>query len=312
VDDVSDAEDCAMKRREFLKVVGATAGALLLPSRAVWVAHARSAPPYGSKGVLVDLTKCIGCGWCQEACNRHNDLPVESIQDWNTKQDSLPLSARTWTVVALTEAEVHGTPQRVFAKRQCMHCLHPACVSACPVSALEKIEGGAVVYDAARCIGCRYCMMACPFGIPKFEWDKSIPLIRKCTFCADRQEQGLEPACTAACPAGALLFGERADLIAEAQARIQEEPDRYVNHIYGKDEVGGTSWMYLSPVPFEELGFPTYGGQPVTGLSETVAECGTPAVALGVACLLSGLHYWSARSKTGTQAHGAAQTGKQG
>jgi formate dehydrogenase iron-sulfur subunit len=148
-------------------------------------------------------------------------------------------------------------------------------------------------------------MMACPFGIPKFEWDKSIPLIRKCTFCAERQEHGLEPACAAACPTGALQFGDRAALIAEAQRRIAEEPDRYVNHVYGQEELGGTSWMYLSPIAFEELGFPTYGEQPVTGLSETVARFGTPAVALGVACLLGGLHYWSGRSKTGMQAHGA-------
>ena len=297
-----------MKRREFLKAVGATTGALLLPSRLVWAAPPRDAPQHDSKGVLVDLTRCIGCGWCQEACNRENNLPMESIQDWDTKQDSLPLSANTWTVVALTEPETSGAPERVYAKRQCMHCLHPACVSACPVSALKKTESGAVVYDAARCIGCRYCMMACPFGIPKFEWDKPIPLIRKCTFCAPRQDEGLEPACTAACPTGALKFGDRAALIEEAQARIQEEPDRYVDHVYGEDELGGTSWMYLSPISFEELGFPTYGGQPVTGLSETVAELGTPAVALGVACLLSGLHYWSGRSKAGTQAHGAVHS----
>jgi formate dehydrogenase iron-sulfur subunit len=305
-----------MKRREFLKVAGASASALLLPCGIAWASPPRGAAPTGgeiahdAKGVLVDLTRCIGCGWCQEACNRENDLLVEKIQNWNTKQDSLPLSANTWTVVAMTESEKAGASQRVFAKRQCMHCLHPACVSACPVSALQKSESGAVVYDADRCIGCRYCMMACPFGIPKLEWDKPIPLIRKCTFCAPRQDEGLEPACTAACPTGALQFGDRADLIAEAETRLQEEPDKYVNHVYGKDELGGTSWMYLSPIAFEELGFPTYEGQPVTELSETVAESGTPAVAVGVACLLGGLHFWSGRSKTGAHGHGGGHPGK--
>jgi formate dehydrogenase iron-sulfur subunit len=286
-----------LKRREFLRVFGAAAGTLLLPSRDVWIAQARASSLHDSKGVLVDLTKCIGCGWCQEACNQHNGLPAEEIRNWSVEQDPLPLSANTWTLVTFKETE---TKDRVFAKRQCMHCLHPACVSACPVSALEKNEYGAVVYDADRCIGCRYCMMACPFGIPKIEWDKPIPLIRKCTFCADRQEEGLEPACTAACPTGALLFGDRVALITEARLRLQEHPGEYVNHIYGENELGGTSWMYISPIPFEELGFPTLGEQTVTGLSETVATFGTPAVALGVALFLSSIYY---RSKSKANAH---------
>ena len=283
-----------MKRRQFLKVFGAATGALLLPSRTELIARASSDLPYDSKGVLVDLTRCIGCGWCQEACSQQNGLSPGDIHNWSVDQDLLPLSAETWTLVTWKEM---ATGERVFAKRQCMHCLHPACVSACPVSALEKSERGAVVYDATRCIGCRYCMVACPFGVPKFEWDKSIPLIRKCTFCADRQAKGAEPACTSVCPTGALLFGDRVTLIAEAQARIEEHPDQYVDHIYGKDELGGTSWMYVSPVPFKELGFPTFEDQTVTGLSETVATFGTPAVALGVALFLSSIYY-RARSKS--------------
>ena len=285
-----------MKRRKFLQVVGATAGALLLPSRTELIARASSESSCDSQGVLVDLTKCIGCGWCQEACSQQNDLSSEEIHNWSVDQDPLPLSANTWTLVTIKETD----QDRVFAKRQCMHCLHPACVSACPVSALEKSECGAVVYDAARCIGCRYCMVACPFGIPKFEWDVPIPLIRKCTFCADRQAEGLEPACTSACPTGALLFGDRAALVTEAKARIEERPDQYVDHIYGKEELGGTSWMYLSPVPFAELGFPTLGEETVTGLSETVAMFGTPTVALGVGLFLSSIYY---RSKSKASAH---------
>jgi formate dehydrogenase iron-sulfur subunit len=201
------------------------------------------------------------------------------------------LSADTWTLPELHQVEQNGDLLQVFVKRQCMHCVNPACVSACPVGALQKQENGAVTYDCKRCIGCRYCMVACPFGIPKFEWDQPLPRIRKCTMCADRQEMGLEPACAAACPTGALMFGNREELIAEAEARIQADPERYFPHIYGQKELGGTSWMYLSPVPFEELEFPTLKTEPVTELSEAVATFGTAGVAASVTFLLGGLYY---------------------
>jgi formate dehydrogenase iron-sulfur subunit len=135
-------------------------------------------------------------------------------------------------------------------------------------------------------------MVACPFGIPKFEWEEPLPRIRKCTFCMDRQSEGLEPACAAVCPTGALTFGKREALIAEAQARIDANPDAYVNHIYGKDELGGTSWLYISPVPFETLEFPALKSEPVTQLSESVATFGTAGVAASVTVLLGGLYYW--------------------
>jgi formate dehydrogenase iron-sulfur subunit len=189
--------------------------------------------------------------------------------------------------------EEDGELHRVFVKRQCMHCVDPACVSACPVGALQKTDEGPVVYDCTRCIGCRYCMVACPFGVPKFEWGEPLPKIQKCTFCADRQAEGLEPACSAACPTGALTFGDRDALIAEAEARIEANPDLYVPHVYGRDEVGGTSWLYLSPVPFEELGFPALKTESVTALSEAVATFGTAGVAAGVTFLLGGLYFLS-------------------
>jgi formate dehydrogenase iron-sulfur subunit len=135
-------------------------------------------------------------------------------------------------------------------------------------------------------------MVACPFGIPKFEWEKSLPFIRKCTFCMDRLDAGSEPACAGACPAGAISFGERDSLIAQAESRIQNAPDKYVNHVYGKEELGGTSMLYLSHIPFEKLGFPTLGPEPVTELSEAVATYGTPSVAASVALFLGGLYYW--------------------
>lgn len=300
-----------LSRREFIKVSGAAVGALLLPSGGVLLARAQDLPLSRVKGMLVDLTKCIGCGWCQEACKRWNDLPKET-HNLSNGQTPPSLSAKTWTLTECREVEKNGELHRVFAKRQCMHCLHPACASACPVGALQKAEQGAVVYDPDRCIGCRYCMMACPFEIPRFEWEEALPRIRKCTFCADRQEAGLEPGCAEACPTGALYFGKRDDLIVEAETRIQGHPEKYVNHIYGKDELGGTSWMYLSPVPFEKLGFPTLSAEPVTRLSETVATYGTPSVALSVASLLGGLYYWFTRRENGIRAEEAIQRKESG
>ncbi|MCK4724117.1 MAG: 4Fe-4S dicluster domain-containing protein, partial [Dehalococcoidia bacterium] len=166
----------------------------------------------------------------------------------------------------------------------------PACVAACPVGALQKTPDGPVVYDDNKCFGCRYCMVVCPFGIPSFEWDKPLPWIRKCTFCADRQGGGMEPACVTTCPSGALEFGERDDLIAEARERIAATPGRYVDHIYGENEVGGTSWLYLSPVPFEKLGLPTLGSEPVTVDAER-AMGAVPPVLFGVTATMAGV-YW--------------------
>jgi formate dehydrogenase iron-sulfur subunit len=279
----------------FLKACGLTAGTLILPPPVALAAPQGASSLTQSKGMLSDLTKCIGCGWCQQACKEWNHLPALQEAD---REDPC-LSADTWTLPDLQIVEQDGQRHQVFVKRQCMHCVDPACVSACPVGALQKLENGAVVYDCDRCIGCRYCMVACPYGIPKFEWDQPLPRIQKCTFCADRQSEGMEPACAAACPTGALVFGDRQDLIAEAEARIAAEPDRYVDHIYGLHELGGTSWLYLSPVPFEALGFPAFKDEPVTDLSEAVATYGTAGMATGVSLLLGGLYYWfNGRNKT--------------
>jgi len=291
-----------LSRRQFLTIFGAGAGALLLPSEvsALTLTNGSSWPK--SNGMLVDLTKCIGCGWCQEACKQSNGLPAQAPMRKGSDQSPLSLSAWSWTVVEPQQVDNKGEVSQVFVKRQCMHCLDPACVSACPVGALKKGELGAVTYDPSRCIGCRYCMVACPFGVPKFEWNEPLPRIQKCTFCADRQEAGTVPACVKACPTGALLFGKRTDLIAEAEARIQDHPELYVNHIYGKEEFGGTSWLYLSPVPFDKLGFPILKQEPATKLSEAVALYGTPGLSLSVALLLGGVYHWFTRSEGSTLA----------
>ncbi len=192
------------------------------------------------KGILVDITKCIGCGACEEACKLRNDLPLSLDKE---------LSYEAYTVV---QERLPGT----YVRRMCMHCEEPTCVSVCPVGALTKTSSGPVIYDKDKCIGCRYCMFSCPFHVPRYQWDKVVPHIEKCYMCYDRIEEGSEPACTAACPTGASIFGDRDDLIKEAKKRITAEPDKYVNHIFGLEEVGGTSVLYISNVPFEKLGYP--------------------------------------------------------
>lgn len=287
-----------MDRRSFLKLSGVGLGAAFLGSGvAVPVRAARN-----GMAILYDVGRCVGCRGCQMACKRWNKLPSESTDPQGLYESPRDLSAHTWTLILLAEGEERGKLYRGFVKRQCMHCQYPACVSACPVGALHKTEEGAVIYDATRCIGCRYCMVACPFGVLRFEWEKPLPLIRKCTFCVDRLEAGLHPACVEACPTGALTFGERDSLIAEAENRIQSTPGKYVNHIYGKEEVGGTSMLYISHIPFERLGLPTLGPEPVTELSEAVAVYGTPSVAVSVAALLGGLYYWFTRREKGIRA----------
>ena len=193
-----------------------------------------------SAGLLYDATQCIGCQACAEACKEENHLPlpVEPIT-----------TAYTWTTV---------TPRAgIFVRALCMHCLEPTCVSVCPVGALSKTPEGPVVYDAGRCIGCRYCIMACPFDVPKYQWDRAVPVVGKCVMCAEKVAKGEPTACASVCPTGATLFGERDALLAEARARIRDNPGQYVDHVYGAEEAGGTSVLMLSSVPFEELGLKT-------------------------------------------------------
>jgi Fe-S-cluster-containing dehydrogenase component len=142
-----------------------------------------------------------------------------------------------------------------------MHCLQPACVTACLTRAMHKTPGGAVAWDGDKCMGCRYCMISCPFDVPKFEYDSANPRIGKCVMCWERVAAGEQPACVANCPAGALVFGARSELVEEAWRRIYAAPDNYVHHVYGEHEAGGTSFLYLAAVPFDQLGFPANVGE---------------------------------------------------
>jgi formate dehydrogenase iron-sulfur subunit len=208
-----------------------------------------------NKSVLVDLTRCIGCRGCQIACKEWNERSVKKTRMYGNFTNPPELNSECYTHIRYVEQENNGVPVWSFVKDQCLHCKNPACASACPVGALKKTPEGPVTYNFSRCIGCRYCMMACPFYIPKYEWEKAVPWVRKCTFCADRIKAGLVPACVKVCPANTMLYGQYDEVLKEANKRITDSPGKYVNHIYGKDEAGGTSWLYVSGVPFEALGF---------------------------------------------------------
>jgi Fe-S-cluster-containing dehydrogenase component len=278
-----------LQRRTFLKLtVAGTAAAVAPATAAASVTAARA----DAAGVLVDTSTCVGCRACEAACAEANHLDgPAALGDPAVFEARRTTAVNTYTVV---NRPVSGDAPR-FVKTQCMHCVDPACATACPVRAIEKTAAGPVVYSPSRCLGCRYCMVACPFEVPKYEYDKLAPTVRKCTFCAERQAQGLEPACTSVCPSGALQFGKREALLAEARRRVYSQPDTYVPHIYGEHEAGGTSWIYIGDRTPAQLGLNTsVPTTPYTSLSQT-ALAAVPAVITLWPPLLMGLYAISHR-----------------
>jgi formate dehydrogenase iron-sulfur subunit len=209
-----------------------------------------------NKTFLIDMTKCTGCRGCQVACKQWNQLKAENTKFFSGEgyQNPPSMSEYTFTRVKFRDYQKNGQNEFAFYKEMCMHCNEPACASVCPVGAFRKTAEGPVVYDKDLCIGCRFCMVACPFGIPKYEWSKAFPLVKKCTGCYSRVKEGFDPACATACPT-AITYGNRNEMLKEAEKRIKARPDRYENKIYGKEEAGGTSVLYLTALPFDELGF---------------------------------------------------------
>ena len=259
-------------RREFLKTMAIASGTLSSVSNLY--GKEKDVLNMDRFGVLTDLTYCVGCHKCELACNEANNLPNKphvSNSDTSIFENMRRPTSEQYTVVnSYADKGLDGGALNV--KVQCMHCEHPACASACIVGALKKHPDGPVTYDASACIGCRYCMIACPFQIPAYEYEKVLtPQVRKCTMCFERTiENGQLPACVDACPIEAIVFGTRKELIDIAHERIRTRPDRYVDHIYGEHEVGGTSWMYLSNQPFIDIGFPELGDKSPAKLTESI------------------------------------------
>jgi Fe-S-cluster-containing dehydrogenase component len=258
-------------RRDFLK------SAALIVSSSAAATKVEAAPENmlsdDRNGVLVDLTECIGCRKCEYACKTAHDIQTEDIETYEDKavfENKRRPDANNLTVVNAYKSSGNAHSP-VTVKVQCMHCDHPACLSACIVGAFSKDESGAVIWDEDKCIGCRYCMVACPFQIPAYEYSKAIEArVVKCDFCFDRQKQNKLPACVDICPVEALTFGPRCELIHLAREKIGSAPDRYIDHIYGEHEVGGTSWLYLAGHEFENFDFPDLGKEPAPGVSEAI------------------------------------------
>jgi len=237
--------------------------------------------------ILTDVTKCIGCEQCVDACQEYNKLPQE--KPWRWVRDISDLSSARWTTIRRMD---HPDGDR-FVRRQCRHCLEPACVEACIVGALKKTPDGPVSYDRDICIGCRYCMIACPWEIPRYSWEDTVPYVQKCTMCYERVlKEGKQPACVEACPTQATIFGDRDELLEEAKKRIGSGDEKYINKVWGEKEVGGTSVMYVSDVDINltDLDAPITDTTPMPQRTFKVLRH-MPSVFVGMSVAMGGI-YW--------------------
>jgi Fe-S-cluster-containing dehydrogenase component len=254
-------------RRAFLKNIAAAATLTVLPAAAE--AREKKTAPSDAVGMLYDTTKCIGCKACVVACKEANNMPADTDGYGQGLYDSPDsLNQYTKNVIQLYKDD----NEQSFVKKQCMHCVDPACVGACMLGALQKGKFGVVSYDVSKCVGCRYCETVCPFNVPKFQWAKVAPKIVKCEFCKERLAAGRQPACTEVCPRQAVTFGKYTYLLDEAHQRIQNNPGKYVPKVYGEHELGGTQVLYLSHIEFEKLGFRFQQDESVPHLQQTVSH----------------------------------------
>lgn len=244
-----------------------------------------------SYAILFDSTKCIGCRSCEGAC----------AEKWHNPYDERIGAEEKLSAHKLTAIQTKGER---YTRKICMHCVEPACASACPVSAMHKTPQGPVVYDAEKCFGCRYCMTACAFGVPTYQWDQRLPKVRKCDMCLERQSSGKPTACTEACPTGATICGERDRLIAEAKKRVAENPTQYYQKIFGVEEVGGTSVLMVAAVPFEQLGLPAnLPKEPLPGFTWRALSFIPNIVSVG-SVLLGGVYWITHRREEVERAEG--------
>jgi Fe-S-cluster-containing dehydrogenase component len=284
-----------IKRRDFLKGLAGSAVLAMAPPAIAASSEKNRLPD--ALGILYDSTLCVGCQACMVSCKRANNMPIEysgSQRQWDNPVD---LSSKTLNIIKVYENGTHKIKDSeidgyAFVKRHCMHCVDPACVSACPATALTKdAKTGVVSYNKNACIGCRYCQVACPFNVPKFEWDNPFPKIVKCQLCSHLLAKSQIPACCNECPTGASLFGPVADLVKEAERRqnmtagkyyefpvseisstkIQvHKAQKYIPHIYGKNDGGGTQVLMLAGVPFNKLGLPMLPDRSYTAIAENI------------------------------------------
>lgn len=282
-----------MNRRNFFKVTGAAGAALASRD-----AKAQEIDPKEQEefvGVLVDTTRCIGCRSCEMACGEAHGLTIPDVENDGALETVRNTSDKQWTVVNRFDTDVGD----VYVKKQCMHCWQPACASACLTNAMLKTETGPVIWRSSKCMGCRFCMVSCPFDIPKFEYNTWNPKIQKCNMCFDRLEQGKQPACVQACPTDALMFGTKRELMEIARVRIYNHPSKYVHQVYGEHVVGGTGWLYLSAAPFEQIGFRTdLGTTPYPEYTKNFLYA-VPVVFFGVPAFLLGLSLLAEKSDLG-------------
>ena len=249
-----------------------------------------------SPAILIDVTRCNGCETCVLACKQENGLGPDKLRPGQQAVDGLS-STRFTTILR--------RPGGHFVRHMCRHCQEPACASVCLVGAMQKTPEGPVIYDSELCMGCRYCLMACPYGIPRYEWDEAAPLVRKCTMCYGRQQTGKGPACVEACPQDALHFGRREDLLSEARRRIEAKPKTYVPHVYGEKEVGGTSVLYVSDIPLDFLGMGGSPGQESLPELTWASLKKVPSAVVVVGGVMGGVH-WIIRRRMALAAQAAA------
>lgn len=289
-----------MKRRDFLKAAAGGAAALCGAGSAE--ARPNKQPLEDAIGILYDASLCVGCKACVRVCKEINGLPPVTQGEDVQYDASRGVSGSTYNVIKVYKNGTSEVKDREidgfsFAKKSCMHCVDPGCVSSCPVSAMTKHPvTGIVQYNPDTCIGCRNCMVACPFSIPQYEYQDAMGQIQKCFFCnqagVDRISQGLLPGCADVCPTGATLFGTRKDLLAEAKRRLAAKPGEtytyprgrvtdklhthekaapaYQQHIYGEHEVGGTQVMHIAGVPLKKLGMPELPERSYASIAEGV------------------------------------------
>ncbi|MDR1686073.1 MAG: 4Fe-4S dicluster domain-containing protein [Desulfovibrio sp.] len=287
-----------MNRRKFLSLTSAGIVAAASPVNCRPASAAAEGHP-DAVGVLHDSTLCIGCRSCEAACQSVNaeilprpesyKIPEKPFYDRSVLATKRRTDFQRYTVVNRYDVEGRRPVHRKF---QCNHCIEPACASACFVKALYKTAEGPVLYRPELCVGCRYCMIACPFYVPAYDYHNARnPLIYKCTMCAPRLASGELPGCVSRCPEKALIFGKRSELLKIARERITESPEKYVKHIYGEHEAGGTCWLYLSPVPHTLLDQPEVGSDSPSRTTSGILEsagmtAGILSVLLGAVCFL--------------------------